>query len=716
MKHFVRITGCAAIALAWSSAAVAQEAPSQDGGHNALEDIVVTATKTGETNLQNTPLAITAVTADMIERSGLHDIRDLANNTPGLLITSNGSFAQVYIRGVGSNNIFAGSDPSSTLHLDGVYIARPTAYLNTFMDVERIEVLRGPQGTLYGRNSVGGTINVISRRPTNEVRAKGQVTIGNYDLFRVEGYVSAPIVEDKAAFSIAGLRSKRDGYIENVFPGGSDADDEDVWATRAQLRLTPSSNFEFLVRADYLKTDEAGSGTLKLLQPLANDPLVNSTLGDYRKVSLNSPSFSKRRIRGVSGEAVWNINDALTVTSLTAYRDSLLDSQSDTDGSSLLVRITKQYEKQHQWSQELNLAGRYDGFNFVVGLYGFDEHMVADSTVSNFVPGVRIHPNPTVDTQAWAIYGQANVGLTDALSLTVGARYTEETKDFAQNFSQERIATGLPLAGFPRIYDTSGKYTAFTPKIGVEFRPNEQIMLYAAATRGFKSGGFNFASANPAQGYAPEFLWSYEAGFKSDLLDRRLRINGTTFLYDYSDLQVQSFLTPGVIDITNASDAQVKGVELETVAKLPGGFDVGGFVAYLDAVYKNYPDALAPGNIPFDASGKHINSSPKWSYNVFAQHAYDLGQSGSIQARVEYSWKSRQFFTPQNNAIETQKSYGLLNANVGWTAPGGGWQVIAFARNLTKKEYVTTTATFTGVVSGRVGEPRVLGLRLIAEY
>lgn len=678
-----------------------------------IQEVIVTATKTGATNLQDTPLAITALTSEMIERSGIRDVRDLADSTPNLLISQNGAFAQVYIRGIGSNNNFAGSDPSSTIHTDGVYLARPAAYLNSFLDVERLEVLRGPQGTLYGRNTVGGTINIISRRPSNQFMGKAQLTAGNYNAFRAEGYVSGPIVQDKVAASLAAMRVKRDPFLKNVVPGVTGIDSEDAWATRGQLRFTPADNLEILVRGDYLEADDVPPASVKLLQPLAADPLVNTTLGNYRRVALNTQAFSERRVWGVSGEIGWRLNENLKLTSLTAYRESRLNTQSDTDGSSRLIRITRQFEDQHQWSEELNLTGDFGRLTFVSGVYLFDEHIVADSTVSNFAPGTIVHPNPTVDTRAWALYGQATYKLTDRLSLTAGIRYTEEIKEFAQRYSVDSIATGRPTATYPRTYSTKGVYEATTPKFGIEYRANDAVMFYASATRGFKSGGFNFASANPAQGFAPEFLWSYEAGFKSDLLERRLRVNGTVFRYNYRDLQVQSFLTPGVIDITNASDAKVDGLELEVLARPTTAFEMGGYLAYLDATYDNYPGALKPGNIPFDASGQRMNSSPKWSYNLFGQYTHELAGGASLSGRVEYAWKGRQFFTPENNLVETQASYGLVNANVTWSSPGKTWQVIAYGRNLGNESFVTTTATFTGVVSGRVGDPRTYGLRLV---
>ena len=263
-----------------------------------LEEIIVTATKMGDTRLQETPIAITAFTADALERTGIKDVRDLAGSTPNLVVAQNGAFAQLYIRGIGSNNVFAGSDPSTTVHMDGVYLARPAAVFNNFLDVERIEVLRGPQGTLYGRNSVGGTINIISRLPDNQARAKAQATIGNYDLFRGEAYVSGPLVEDKLYGSVSLMGSKHDGYFKNVVASGNDRASEDTWGARAILRATPNEALEMVFRADYLADYGHFVGNQALLQPFRPvaggpaDPVTEAIRGDWHTVALDSPSVS----------------------------------------------------------------------------------------------------------------------------------------------------------------------------------------------------------------------------------------------------------------------------------------------------------------------------------------------------------------------------------------------------------------------------------------
>jgi iron complex outermembrane receptor protein len=701
------------LGTALSAGSVQAQATAGADGSDAYGDILVTANKTGATRLQDTPLAITAFSAPALEATGIKDVRDLASLTPNLQVTQNASFSQVYIRGIGSNNVFGGSDPSSTIHLDGVYLARPASYLSNFLDVERIEVLRGPQGTLYGRNSVGGTINVISRKPTDELAAKAQLTYGNYDFARAEGYVSGPLVKGKVDGSISLIGSRRDGYLKNVVPGIGDADNERTFGARGQLRFTPSEPLEIILRGDYLHSNDALAGYVKLLQTTA-DPLANSVLGDYRKVALNIRPKANRKQSGAAAEINYDFGDAAKLKSLTAYRANRLVQAGDTDGTALNIRRTDQYEKQHQFSEELNLTGKLGGLTYILGAYYFDEHIDVDSTVTTF-PTVRANFSPTINTKAWAGFAQGNYALTDQLSLTAGIRYTRERKRFDQVATNFDFATGLPLATYPRTYSTAGTYKAWTPKFGIEFRPTDGVLLFASATRGFKSGGFNFASANPAQGFAPETLWSYEAGAKLDLFDRKLRLNGTYFHYDYKGLQVQSFLTPGVIDITNASDATVDGVEIEAQAHPTDWLQLGANLAYLDAVYKNYTSALKPGNIVFDASGNRLNLSPKWSYTLYAQADVPVGD-GAFFARGEYSHRTRQYFTAINGGLDQQAGYGLINASIGYTLPGDHIQFLLFGRNLADKEYVTSTASFASGIVGRVGEPRTYGIRAVFKY
>jgi len=716
--------------LAIISSASAANAQSTAGTavptESTLEDIVVTATKTGATRLQETPIAITAFSAEGMERSGAKDVRDLVGLTPSLQIAENTGQSQIYIRGIGSNNSFAGSDPSTTVHLDGIYLARPGSYFANFLDVERVEVLRGPQGTLYGRNSVGGTINIISRKPNNETRAKVQLTAGNYDLYRGEGFISGPVIEDKLAAGISALYSNRAGYQRNIAPSGSPRiDSEDVASVRGQIRFTPSPAVDITLRADYTNASQVPGGYMKTLvrtqaqvSPLARDPLADSILGNYRLVALNTPEVSGNRNYGYAADISLDLSSNLTLTSLTSYRNNHFTYTIDSDASAALVRRTDQDERQNQTSEEVNLRGK---LSFVIGGYYFKENIATSLKVTNFIPMLQINPNISVHARALAGYAQGTYKLSPILSVTAGLRYTDEEKNFGQRYlirtvtATSPLAVGAARATDPIVFNKTGKYKAWTPKFEIDVKPIRNVLIYASATRGFKSGGFNITSANPAQGFNPEYLWSYELGVKADLFDRMLRVNGAVFHYQYKDLQVQAFITPGVTDITNAANAKINGAELEVTAKPVSSLELGGTLSLLDATYSRYL-AAPVGTTTVDASGNRLNSSPEWSYSLFGQFTANLDGDRSLFVRGEYARKGRQFFTPDNNSIQTQGSYSLLNASVGVTGKNGKWQVVAFGRNLADTQYVTTTALFTGAISGRVGEPRTYGLRLVFNY
>lgn len=701
------------LALLAASPASAQVVD-ESAGVSTSDDIIVTATRSGETRLQDTPMAITAVDNELLENSASRDIRDLQTFTPSLSIAQNVTAAQPYIRGIGSNNIFAGSDPSTALYIDGVYIARPLGFFVDLFDVERVEVLRGPQGTLYGRNAVGGAINVISRRPGEDLEASGALTVGSYDLIRAQGYVSMPI-SPTMSVSLSGRVSERDGYFSNAVSGVGPADAEDDQSVRGQFYWHPTNQWDILLRADYSDSASTSGSGLKPRMPTPWDPIVNSLANEPFALAFNTAPQLSRETWGASLEAAYQFSPSLRLWSLTSYRNNDSFTVLDSDFSAASVRVTNIGEDQSQFSQEINLAGNAGALTYVIGAYYFEEDIDAPTTVSN-LPAVRVNIAPTVHTEALAAYAQGTLELTPEFSITAGLRYTDEQKQFDQFFGLQSIPTGLFLAGYPVTYVAEGSYQAWTPRIGAEYRPNDNLLLYVSATRGYKSGGFSYTSSNSFQGYDPEQVWAYEGGLKSDLFDNHLRFNLTAFQYDYQDLQVQSFITPGVIDITNAANARITGVELEARLHATDWLDLGVAATYLDATYEDYPDAIGPGNIPYDASGHRLTAAPEWAYNIYASVDHTMSSGHRLVGRVDYAWKSEQFFTPQNVAIESQGDYGLLNANVSLAFPGERFEIGVFARNLGDEPYFTTTATIGGVTYGTLGVPLTAGVQLTARY
>jgi len=709
-RFMMRLAACTAMVAVCGGTAFAQDADPVEAEDTSRDDIVVTGTKTGATRLQDTPMAISAYDGAMLERSGVRDLRDLAQMTPNMVISENSSFAQIYIRGVGSNNVFAGSDASSTVHMDGVYLARPASYFNSFLDVERVEVLRGPQGTLYGRNSVGGTVDIISRKPDQQLRGNFNLGYGNYNAVQAAGYISGPLAGDFSA-SIAALYTAHDAYVKNINPAGNDIDDDDTKAVRGQIRWNPGG-FDLVVRADYLRQDSAIMSYSKLLELRGGTSRSDTVFGDYGKVANNFPHASEREGWGVMAEASVEISPNLDLKSITAYRESDFAASFDTDASDLDLNRTILREIQSQTSQEFNLTGKFGGLSFVLGAYYFTETIDYPLRVQTIATNTETFSAPHVETDNWAVFGQASYAISDTLTATAGIRYSKENKHFEQDRAVRNITTLVPSA--TQRYIREGDYAAWTPKFGLEFRPRDGLLLYASASRGFKSGGFINSSPSATQGFGPEYLWSYEGGVKTSWLDRRLQANLSVFYYKYTDLQVNFFIVPGQTDIRNAADAHIKGAELEIRAIPVDGLTIEANLSLLDGVYDNFTSAPRRNTaLSFDASGQKLSDAPNHTINLAIEKTIPSVAGWRPSVRVDGSFNARRYFTPENTLVESQGPYVLLNASLVISAPDDRFSVSLWGRNLTDREYVTGTASFAAArVAGRTGTPRTYGLRL----
>lgn len=622
-------------ALLWPAGAGAQ-----------IDEIVVTATKKGETALQDTPMAVSAFSSKELERSLVADVRGLQELTPNLTISANTSYAQIYIRGVGTNNVFNGADPSATVHVDGVYFGRPFSQFASFLDVERVEVLRGPQGTLYGRNSIAGTINVISRQPGDELEAKVLVNVGDYNRTETSAYISGPLVPGRVQVSLSGSKLLHDGYRENIISSGNDVDDQNLVTGRGQLRIQVSETIEATTRVDQEVIDVNGPGYVPL-DPYS--PAIDSILGDFSQIALDSPNSFYVENRGISEDIRIQLGETVELRSITAYREAVNDILADSDQTDASITVTDLIEEQTQFSQELTLTGSTGDITYVVGAYYFKEEIETDLKVNAFVPGVRPQFGPSGETKSWAIFGEGTLNLTPEVAATLGLRYTDEEKSYSQVFGVELLASPGTFAVGPLLIDPPKiSNAAWTPRVIVEWSPTEDAMLYASASRGFKSGGFNIVSSSAGNGFDPEELWSYELGARTDWHDERLRLNLTGFFYDYTDLQVQSYISPGVSVINNAATAEIKGLEFELLAAPNPNLDLSLNLSWLDATYGNYPVAFA-GPVSFDASGNRLSNAPEVSGSFAAEYTIDRSDGSNFFIRGEASWQDTVYFGASNN-------------------------------------------------------------------
>jgi iron complex outermembrane receptor protein len=668
--------------------------------------VTVTATKTGAADVQSTPVAITVLPARTLEQMGVRTLEGLGGMVPSVTMSQHTGFAQVTIRGIGTGVV--GADPSSTIHLDGVYLGRPTMVFADLLNVERVEVLRGPQGTLYGRNSVGGTINIVTRQPSNTLETSMRLGVGNYDSLRVEGAVSGPLVEHKVMGNVAFLRSSREGFVRDLDHPDHSLGSEDTWAGRGQLRVVFTPGSELQLSGDYGRFDGV---PLTYAKPIAAKPSFSfDNPGSLWTVRTSHLTSGRNLQQGASAKLVVPLGTT-TLTSLTAYRKSNYRFFIDADATELTLQTSDVPDLQHQVSQELTLVRRTPKLTWIGGAFFFDDNNEGQVEITVYSPvPVQIRPFAKIGVNAWALFGQATYNVSRRMSLTGGVRYTEEQKNLDNTGGAYLLGTAI-LANPASFYDyvDQATYDAWTPKGSVQVQLSGDTFVYASATRGFKSGGFNPTAPRPGGGFSPEFAWSYEGGLKHTMAGGRARINTAVFYNDYQDLQVQSFAGPGVLDIRNAGAATIKGIEVELSGTSRRGLQLAGHVAWLDAIYDRYLAAV-PGGAPLDAAGHRLNNAPEWSGSGSALYELATGRAGKASLRSDVSWQSRVFFTPANDAIETQRPYGLVHLRAGFEPRSRRWELAVYVRNVGSQEYITGTANVPlPAFTGRPGEPRHWG-------
>ncbi|MBM5812319.1 MAG: TonB-dependent receptor [Gammaproteobacteria bacterium] len=736
-----------------------------------LEEVVVTARKREE-KLQQTPISITAFTSAQLELPAFEDLTDVSRFAPNLtFMTGTGSTggsanAQVFIRGVGQTDFLFSSDPGVGIYVDDVFYPRSTGAVLDLVDLERVEVLRGPQGTLFGKNTVGGAINIVSQRPGKDFGALLEVTGGSRSRFDGRGSIDLPLIPGTlhARFTISAR--DQDGYVRRVLQSGARQGDVGREAARLQLNWLPG-DWDVMLTADYSRRDEESIATeLIAVNPMAPGALLwNMLVAPFLggglaadSSNLSAPwtnestglNYSDFESRGVSLVAARPFGGNYRFKSVTAYREQDSQFAADADHSPLLFTETSNDNEHDQFSQELQLNGTsMDGrLNWVAGLFYMRENgtdvfdndlapglwaalemlpfpmipLLTDGAGNPICPCAGGAGNPVnvmldfdatlfsdIRIDSYAVYAQGTYDLTDRLGLTVGGRYTQEEKDFTS--SLVRNASGVisvPPTTVSRSWD------AFTPKLGLEFQWTPKLMTYVTAARGFKSGGFNGRAQSPLEidAFDPEYLWSYEAGLKSEWLDRRLVVNLAAFHNRYKDIQLTS-LRPaaGILAVVteNAGKAEVQGFELEFVAQPADGFLLRGGVGYIDAEYTSL-NPLA--TVTLDTA---FVKTPEWSANAAAQYSFAAGDAGTLTIGADLSYRSKYYNETTNLEILAQKDVTVAGAFLRFQAASGRWEVTAFGTNLGDERYMVhgfNALTSFGSASATFAPPREWGLTL----
>jgi len=753
------VSGVSLIGLMVATPALAQSATPQPEV-TEVDEVVVTARRREET-LTDVPIAISVQTGEQLAERGAQDITALQRVIPNMTLqVSRGtnSTLTAFIRGIGQQDPLWGFEPGVGLYVDDVYIARPQGAVLDLYDVDRIEVLRGPQGSLYGRNTIGGAVRYVTRRidPTEaHLRLRG--TYGSYDQRDLVVSGSVPM-GDRAAFSAAFGRFSRDGFGQNHFTG-ADTYNRDVISARASLELRPFDNLFLRLAGDIMQDDSnANHGHRERPVPAPLAPLVTpvacrSVLPDVYDTCAGLGDRNEVNTAGLSLTAEWLINDTLTFKSITAYRDgSTVGGGIDFDNTPAPIldisagtpsRPVDVYAD-HQFSQEFQLLYEGDRMQGVVGLFFYDANARGQFDTILAAAGLTQGTTGSVDTSSFAVFGDVSFDVTDRLALSVGGRWTRDERA-ADVFKANYAGLGSPISGRmvpPAViltdYSAERTFEEFTPRLSASYELTSDMNLYAAYSRGFKSGGFDMrgdAAATPStvNGYDPETVDSYEIGLRGSLFDRRLWISTAVFYAAYEGQQittqrVNAVGTSVVSFVENVGSSTISGWEFEGRLRMTDRLNASLALGYVNAEFNEFlafvPNPAAPpAFIQVDvADQRQFQNTPEWTVNFTLTYDQPLPDGGDLRflGSVSFRSDSSMFETPFPDV--DQPGYELIDAGVIWTPANSLWRVSLHGRNLTDERYRTGAYTFAYVpaapstivfgdsVIGFYGPPRTVSL------
>lgn len=731
---------------AYSAPVLAQE------GAGLIEEIVVTARRREE-NLQEVPIAISALNTEDIALRNIDNTESLNVLIPnvdirGGSVATSSSFA---VRGI----------PGVARYMDGVVMSGGIGGLESIVELERVEVLRGPQGTYFGKNALGGAIQYITQKPQDEFGARVKARLGNFDRADITANVDIPL-SDTVKTKITASQIYRDGYVQSV-TANENYGEQDNQIVRGQLQWEPTDNFTALFTAQVSRTDQNMQASVlwdavdqedRPINPANGRPYGRNLPSEYEAIGIEFSdekyAFGLRDewktaanyqgpgilldVDTFTTDLLWDINDSLTFRVLLNEREFERGNMLDRDGTEWHAFEDWLYNIQEENSQELQLLGSHDRFNWVVGVY-FDEVDVNNLRIFWQAYEVRERGVPPLLSRILredtAVFAEVSYDLTDALTLTLGARSSEE--DFQSETFRSRVPKGPPqtpsfdlfnrdirlVQGVPLRQQAS--FDEVTPRVALQYQFTDTIMAYASYAEGFEGGGVNsrFDPTLPNNGilsYGSSLLANYEIGLRSDLANGRLRLNVTWFDGTWEDIQIGEVLTPGTTTTTNAGEAEISGLEVEGNLRTGGAFSLNFAIGLLDTAYTDVGKATT--TLALDSSFPY---APDTSYSVGLQWNNDLSTGASILARLDYGWiddhetfRDKRFHFSRNGG----KAYGLLSGRLQYTASNGQWSAALYGRNLTNEYFREGgfNAILAGVDQGYVGRPREVGLELTMDF
>lgn len=727
IKVLLALGGCA-----WAVPTLAQEQQAepvaQDG--NTVGEIVVTAQKRSE-NLSSVPLAVTAVSGEALSAIGAYDTSAIGFLSPNVNFANETSRDAVFItiRGISGTDNRNEADPTTAFHIDGAYVPRLSGANAYFYDLDRVEVLRGPQGTLYGRNSTSGAVNVVSQKPTGELGGHFEILLGNYDRVLTTGAVNLPLMGDRLALRAAFISEDRDGYRDNS-PTTVRGDDADDFAARFHLLAQPTDALKLLFT--YETYQRSGVGGVQGLLPFTGNPRPNAAVTDPRSFPLNTRGFRNNDTNSFRAQADYDLG-GVTATYQFSWRREERESFNDLDGTAISDSTLGEEFRSSANTHELRLTSNGDRtFDWMIGGFYLDETI---NSIFNVQIPTAIGAFSRLDfdfidrdqkNESWAVFGQANLALSERLDLTLGARYTRDDKnkpDSAQVIRRLNAKGPPPLQTI--IQNQSADWDKVTWRAALDYTLSDNTLLYGSVSTGYKAGGFNRGASQAI--YDPETVTAYEVGAKTNAFDNRLRLGLSAFYYDYKDLQLAQVETGAnnvIENITrNATSATIWGLEAEGEARFGKSTRIDFALGYLNAEFDSFPNVLDDLTSAIeDLSGNKLVNAPSFSGTLGIEpFTVDLGP-GTLKPRVQFHYESNSFLRIQNKDHDRKGGYSRTDARLRYEQTDGHWFAEAYVENIEDDDVVSSVSAGTLIIGvgpsfkGVFLAPRTYGMRVGAKF
>lgn len=724
-------TGVALAAIPHTAFAQTASATADADDASQLGEIVVTAQKRSE-NVQKVPISITALSSAAIEDRKVSGVADLAKLVPSMFVSQNYGANVVSIRGISTGLTSGAEDPSVAVHVNGVYQPRSRSLDVAAMDLDRIEVLSGPQGTLYGRNATGGVINYITKGPADKFEGSVTGSVANYSRFGIKGYVSGPL-SDNVGIRVSGLWDDQGtGYIKNLLPGAPNKTigDSNTLGGHVTLAIKASDSVKFVLDGIYARTNS--SNIFEAFGPTSYGSGIAALLGrqSFKPHEVYSPypaSFNNKYFQ-TSLTGTFDLSSDVQLKSITAYQGYEDQMNIDNSSSEILSVAVNQHDRSRTFTQELDLTTHTfsDKLTSVFGLFYFHDDLNIDTLVPFAIaPAPNFyHYKTQQNSESYAFFTDQTLNVTDHFRVIAGLRYNHDTKSVANQLTVQATGTG------PSVFDVCSTtnnraWNAWTYKGGVQFDAADNVMLFGSYQKGFKAGGFVANTCgNP---FDPETIQGPEIGFKSELFDRHLRLNVSAYYYKYKNLQVQKVVGIGQFSVQNAAEATLKGIEASAVAKLTPNFTIDLSANVQSAKYDAFlncdnTDPTGPCSaspvVLVNLKGQWLNKAPPYSINLGAEYRAEVA-GGELLFRAESYWSGKVRFDPyQTLAAMGQPAYSVQNVFLTYTPAGGRFQVRGFIKNIGDTDY-KSAAFFNSAVGEPTGSwaaPRTFGGEVTVKF